>query len=61
MTYRDLNREISAQLQSEADRAALAMPEETIPFEVHLAAQKASETAALRRQYIAKGIARHAA
>ena len=48
--------------QREADRMTLEMPAETkrVPFAVRMAAHKAAEAAALRRKFIAKGIARQA-
>ena len=58
-----ITRAVMAHEQRELDQALLEMPAETkrVPFAVRMAAHKAAEAAALRRKFIAKGIARQAA
>jgi hypothetical protein len=60
MTELQLNRALTAMEQSAEDRALLETKAEPKrpPLAVRIAAHKAAEKAALRRQYIAKGIAR---
>ena len=63
MTDLQLTRALIAHDQREADRALLEMPEERkrMPFAVRMAAHKAAEAAALRRQMIERARARYAA
>ena len=63
MTDLQLTRALIAHDQREADRELLELPEapKRMPFAVRMAAHKAAEAAALRRQMIAEGIARRAA